>query len=507
MFRTSMLFAGLALACAGSPATATRLELGDALRAALRNNLQVALAGYDLAAARAEKERREGAFDWNLGARATASRLRGFSVEPQLLGPEWRQETRTSGRSFTGELGRTFTWGGSFVLSYAPAYASTTTWTTGGLDPQGAPLPPSVNPQPYTGSFSATCTQPLLRGAGRAVTMAGLVEAGLDLEAAGHRRHRDLIALVAETEGLYWDAVLAEKHLANKRTALDLARKLLQDNTLQVEVGTLAPIEVVAAEAQVAKAEQEILVLEAQVGNVKDALGRAIYPEGEAPVALELTGAPTLDCLRLPEEAAVAMALQRRVELKAARCQAGAAQVQARAAANLARPKLDAFVQYDGASRYHGSLGGVNGDLAGLRNPGYTLGLSFALPLGNREARGRLGGARARLRAQELRLKDQERSIALEVRRALRTLEAARKGVSATAKTRHFQEKSLEAERRKFQHGLSTSFTVLQAMTNLDEARTQEAQSQIAYAKAVTAMERALGNLLEARSLELPACP
>ena len=130
----------------------------------------------------------------------------------------------------------------------------------------------------------------------------------------------------------------------------------------------------------------------------------------------------------------------------------------------------------------------MNGDLAGFRNPGYTLGLSFALPLQNREARGRHAAARAHLSAQELRLRDQELSVALEVRKALRDVEAAEKGVQASAKTRHFQEKSLEGERTKLEHGLSTSFTVLQVMTSLEEARSAELKAQIHYAKAVTTM-------------------
>jgi len=145
----------------------------------------------------------------------------------------------------------------------------------------------------------------------------------------------------------------------------------------------------------------------------------------------------------------------------------------------------------------------VHSDLAGFRNPGYTFGLTLAFPIRNREARGRRSAARADLLHQELRLRDQELSIALEVSKALRTVEAAAKGVKAAAKTRYFQEKNMDAERQKFENGLSTHFTVLQVMTNLDSARNDELTSQIKYAKAVTAMEVAVGNLMEARNFSI----
>jgi outer membrane protein TolC len=197
------------------------------------------------------------------------------------------------------------------------------------------------------------------------------------------------------------------------------------------------------------------------------------------------------------------MALARRVELKEARAGREIAKARESAAGNHARPKLDAYVAYSGASGNYGGLGAVHEDLAGFRNPGYTFGLTFAFPIRNREARGRRSAARADLLHQELRLRDQELSIALEVSKALRAVEAAAKGVKAAAKTRYFQEKNMDAEKQKFENGLSTNFTVLQVMTNLDSARNDELTSQIKYAKAVTAMEVAVGNLMEARNFSI----
>jgi outer membrane protein TolC len=482
---------------------AGEFSLSEAIQTALQNNLQVTIARQDREEVRAEARSQEGAFDWTLGADAQAGRLQSFAPQAQTLGPELPQTTVTSIRTFTGSLNRLFPWGGTFAFKYAPGYNHARTTSPGGPDYNGNPVPPYAfaTPNPYGGTLSATYTQSLLRGFGKVPTTANLVVARMQAEAADHTFRLAIIRLVADTETQYWDLVCANRNLANKRLALELAQKHLQENTLRVRLGAMAAIEVISAESQVARAEQDIIAAEAQAQNARDILLRALYPEAGHPAALEPTDDPVLGRQRPDEAAAVQRALRCRLELQSARIGRETAQVRERAAADRVRPKLDAFVQYDGASNNYGSPGPVNGDLAGFRNPGYTLGLSFALPLQNREARGRHAAARAHLSAQELRLRDQELSVALEVRKALRDVEAAEKGVQASAKTRHFQEKSLEGERTKLEHGLSTSFTVLQVMTSLEEARSAELKAQIHYAKAVTTMEVAQGILLEARNL------
>ena len=118
-------------------------------------------------------------------------------------------------------------------------------------------------------------------------------------------------------------------------------------------------------------------------------------------------------------------------------------------------------------------------------------------------AKGNLSAARANLRGSELSLRDQELSITNAVRQAVRTIDATEKSVKAAEKTRILQEKTLEAEQKKFDNGMSTNFNVLQYMTQLDAARSAEVQAQVAYATAVTQLEVAVGNLLEARNFEV----
>lgn len=498
------------LTCCGlvaqSPDGNQRISLREALRTALQNNLQVTIAQQAREQARSEVQSSEGAFDWNLSATLQAAHGRSYAPLPQAFGPELQQKTTSTSRTFNGQLAKTFPWGGNLAFTYAPAFNDASSTTCGGLDANGNPLPANTysTPSAYSGTLGAKYTQSLLRGLGRdAEAPSRLVVARKHAEAADHQFQLAIINLVASTETQYWDLVFAARHLANKHTSLELARKLLRENIIRVQVGTMAPLEVTQAEAKVARAEHDIIAGEAELRNAQDTLIRALYPAAQRPAALEATDDPMLAWSRLDEADAIKLALDRRVELKASRIDQEIAKKQVGAAVNFARPQLDAYLSYNGSSNNYGAPGPVNSDLFRGDNPGYGVGLSFAVPLQNRAAKGRLSSARADLRGSQLKLRDQELSITLEVRKAIRNVEAAEKGVEAAARTRHFEEKSLDAERKKFENGLSTNFTVLQVMTNLDSARSDETRSQIAYAKAVTAMELAVGNLMEARDFTI----
>ena len=479
---------------------ATKLTLQAAIETSLKNNLQVQIAAESRDYTRAGLTIEQGTFDWNLtsslsiGKTEDASRTQNFPG-----GPFTASETTTFNRSFTLGSTKAFGWGGNLSLQYAPTYRFSKGTVNGGPE-----SPFTTNP--YDGSFSATYSQSLLRNFGRAATESRLIVARKSAEAADLTFQKAIIDLVASTETLYWDVVFAQRNLENKQQALALAQKQLKENQIRVQVGTLAPIEVTSSEASVAQREQDIIAAEAQLLNARDALIRALYPASERPAGLEPTDAPGIKPLELNEAAAEKQALASRIELKAARLDLESKQVLETAANNRILPQLDAYATYNGnaASQVPSEgLSAVNKDLTKGAYPGYTVGLQFSMPIENRAARGSRAQARANRRSSELSLRDLELGIALEVRQAFRNVEASTKGVAAAEKTRIFREKDLEAEQKKFENGMSTNFLVLSKQNDLDTAKSSELQSQITYAKAVTALEKALGHLLEARKLEV----
>lgn len=479
--------------CALAAQTPAPLSLRDAVQVSLRNNLQVQIARETREVNGASNESiARGAFDLTINGNFSLSRIESASTssysrsDPTLV----TTDTTTRGRDFEAGVSKAFEWGGSFSASYNANY-SNSSGTYYGY--------PFGTPRPYGGSLSATYTQSLLKGFGRDATAANLIVAQKGTLIADFAYQKAIIDLVASTESAYWDVVYAQRNLENKKQSLALAQKQLKENKIRVEVGTLAPIEVTSAEATVAQREQEIISAEAQFLNSKDALIRMLYPKGERPADIVPADAPTLGHISLDESGAIKMALERRVELKGAHLDLEAKRVLERAAKNRIMPKLDAFATYSGGSDSYGSLGPVNTDLSGAKNPGYIVGLQFSMPLANHAAKGALSQAKANARSSELTLRDQELAIILEVRQSIRNVEAAEKTVKAAEKTRFFREKDLESEQKKFDNGMSTNFLVLSKQNDLDTAKSTEVQSQISYAKAVTAFEKSIGNLLEAR--------
>ena len=478
------------------PSGPVRLSLQEAIKTSLEKNLQVQVAVETRESAQASILIERGSFDWTLGSSLSLGRAKsgGHDFTSAAI-PD--TETTTTTRNLSASVSKPFEWGGNLSVNYGspigPLYRSSTS-----TDPSFQP-----SPYHYASSLGASYSQSLLRNFGTNVTGSRLIVARKAAEAANFGYMKSIIDLVATTESLYWDVVYGQRNLENKKQALTLAQKQLKENRIRVEVGTLAPIEVTSAEASVAQREQDIIAAEAQFENAKDALIRALYPSTTRPESIELTDAPILSHITVDEKGAEKMALERRVELKSARLDVESKRILESASKNRLLPQLDAYVSYQGNSNTRESWSAVNTDLTGAKYPGYSAGLTFAIPIFNHAAKGTLAQARATRRGSELSMRDLELGITLEVRTAFRNVDATEKGVKAAEKTRIFREKDLEAEQKKYENGMSTNFLVLTKQNDLDSAKSAELQAQISYAKAVTTLEKALGNLLEARKLDL----
>jgi len=496
VFPTLMVCYGL-VAQSPAPAGPVRLSLQEAIKTSLENNLQVQVAVENRNFTKANVPLAQGAFDWTLNGSASYGHSKSTFEDKRFSvgSPAFSGDSTADSKNLSLGVVKPFEWGGSFALTYNPTYQSSTTNIVG--------IPSSTTPTPYSGSLSANYTQSLLKGFGRQATEANVIVAKKGAIAADYQYQKSIIDLVASTESLYWDVVFAQRNLENKQQALTLAQKQLKENQIRVEVGTLAPIEVTSAEASVALREQDIIAAEAQFANAKDALIRALYPSSERPTGLELTEAPTVSHLTTDEKGAEKMAIERRVELKSARLDLESKQLLEGVAKNRLMPQLDLSLGYNGSAANHDALSPVNTDLWQAKNPGYNVGLIFSMPLPNRASKGLMAQARANRRGSELTMRDLELGIVLEVRTAFRNVDAMEKGVKAAEKTRIFREKDLDAEQKKYENGMSTNFLVLSKQNDLDTAKSTELQSQISYAKAVTTLEKALGNLLDARKLEV----
>ncbi len=494
-----------------------KLTLFDAVQTSLKNNLQVGIAKNIRAAVKASELIQEGAFDLNFITSDNYSKIQSASISnstiqasPTTLITTETNATRKS-RSLTASLSKAFIWGGSFQANYlGPNYTSSLVSGTQTIIPINGPSitapfgPLPATPFPYTGSFSATYTQSLLKGFGPNAAAANYLVSQNNAIASDYTFQQSIISLVSTTENLYWDLVFANKNFQNKKASLKLAEAQLKESKIRVEVGILAPIEVTSAEAQVALREQDIITAEAQFLNATDALYRALYPNiQDRPSAIIPTDVPTIEPIVGDPLSAINLAMTNRVELKVAELDLKSKEIQKSSAFNRMLPQLDVSVGINENSATRSTSGQVIDDLTGRRYPGYNFGVTFSIPLLNRVGRGNNQVANAQYRQSELNLQDLKLNIRLQVEQAFRNLDATSRGVNAAQKTRLFTQQDFEAEQKKFQNGMSTNFLVQSKQNSLDASIANELQAQINYAKARTALEQVKGTLLQVRGLDI----
>jgi outer membrane protein TolC len=491
-----------------------RLSLQDAIQAALANNLAIEIQRTSWQGVKeAGTLNEESAFEWTLGASArwnwtkTGSySITTFPLGDEPLAAEQDSTTITSSRSLSASVQKSFKWGGSAQFTYSPSYSGWNTDTTITLlDYPYTTFPPDhrESKNPYGGSLGISYTQNLLKGFGNKITTAQLVIAQRGLVAADANFKKIVQDQVAVIETVYWNLVYAQMNLFNARQALDIANRLLRENQVRVETGVLAPIEITSSEASVAQREVAIIQAEAAFQNAKDTFVRTVYSTVERPEEIELTDAPAVSQLNLEEEDAIENAIKNRVELFTKRIDLQNAKLSEEVAHSNLKPSLSASAGYNGSVSPGPALSGVNSDLFGFRYPGYNVNLTFSMPLQNKSARASDIRARANRRTAELALKDQELAVTLDVRTAYRNLKAAEKSIVASEKSRILAQETYDAELTRLANGLSTNFIVMQRQNDLDSAKTAELNAKITYVNTQTAIQQAMGTLLDYRHIKV----
>ena len=370
-----------------------------------------------------------------------------------------------------------------------------------------------ANFTPQTGStFTLNFTQPLLRNFKIDSNRQLLQVSRKNREISDVQVREAVAGTTRSVKNAYWDLVFALNSLDVQRQSLDLAQRSLKENRARVEIGTMAPIDIVQAEAEVAQREEAAIVAEAAIARTEDALRALIYGEHAAEqwsARLVPTDAAAFTPVAVDLQAAVQAALDARTDLVQAQKTIEANDISIGFLKNQILPDLNASVDYGGtgiggtqALRGPGFPGpvigsatrrytDVLGDLLGNGFPTWTFAVELSYPLGTSSADVNL--ARARLQNQQSlkQLNSSKIRVATEVRETARTVTTNAKRVDATRSSRALAEKRLEAEEKKFQAGMTTNFFVLQAQRDLNQARNNELQALIDYLKSVVNYETA----------------
>ncbi len=375
----------------------------------------------------------------------------------------------------------------------------------------------TFNPSYFsTGTLSTTL--PLLQGFGRKVADRPVLKARLDKSIADEQYMQNLRDTLLGVETDYWNLVYAIEDLQVKQRALDLAKQFQEETRKKIQVGVQAPIDQVAADAQVATSVQDIIAAQQSVGDSEDILKLSLgIPQGspEWNETMKPTDAPTVPTADYNQQELIDKALELRPELKQLQHKIEQDKLDTHWAKNQTLPQLNltASLTYNGASGY--AVNPLTGEvidtayneawqqITGLDYKSYYVGLSFKYPIGNRSARYRYQTYRLAQNADEISLKKNELFITNQVRASLRALEAAKKRVAAAKLTLKLQQEKLDAEQKKYDNGLSTSFQVLTYQKDLTAAASSLLKARIDAEQASSNLDRAVGVYLKTRGVEL----
>jgi outer membrane protein len=384
-----------------------------------------------------------------------------------------------------------------------------------------------VNPA-TTAGLAFNFDQPLLRGFGLAVNNRYIRIAKNNRNVSDLVFQQQVESTAYAVARLYWDLVALRSNVNVQRDSVDLAERLLRENVQQEEIGTLAPIEVVRTRAQLASARRDLTVAETRLRQqetvLKDYLSRGTV-DTQSLSALRViptdTIVPPSQEPVEPLQDLVAEARKKRPEVAQSDLQIRNARITATGSRSALLPSLDLVASARSNALFGqvnpvppASTGGANvvrqpdpAFLGGLgtglsqifsgRFPDYSVALQLNIPLMNRAARADYTRDQLAIRQQELRLRQLEKQVSVEVVNALIAVEQSRAAYEAAHEAREFQAQSLEAEREKFAVGVSTNFVVIQYQRDLVQAQSTEITALADYANARAALDRATGRLLE----------
>ena len=382
-----------------------------------------------------------------------------------------------------------------------------------------------LNPR-YGSTLSFNLTQPLLRDFGLKVSRREIIVAQNNLDISVNQFQSVLMDMIYKVQEAYWNLVYSIEDYKVKQQSLQLARDLLAKNKKEVEVGKLAPIEILNAEAVVASREADILQAEALIRRNEDVLKNLLnLSEEEERRAKRIVplDRPTFIQKEISLDEALKEALEKRPELKMKKKNIETNELNLNVAKNQMLPGLDFQFSYwsPGLSGdriiYQGDdpfLGIIEEKIKGspadsirdafkLLYNNWAVGLTLSIPLSNFTTRADYVRARMEVEKSQLELKDLEKQVFLEVKDAVRDIETNAKRFQAYRLARELAEQRLEAEVKKLNVGLTTNYFVLQYQEELAKVRSSELKSLLDYNLAWARLEKVIGTSLEKREIKI----
>ena len=400
--------------------------------------------------------------------------------------------------SQNGGLQQNVPWGGgqySFSLDGSKV-------TTSAIDSR-------YNPQ-LSSNLSARFVQPLLRNF-KTDALRQQIETSRNNQVIADIGVREQVTATAQAvRNAYFDLIGAIEGHKVSLQSLQLAQESLRNNQTKVEVGTLAPIDIIEAEAEVASNEEAVINAEARIKTVEDRLRTLVLNPTQPDfwtLRVEPTDAPALTPIAIDVEAAITNALANRTDIARLKKQNENLDVGVRYARNQQMPGLDLVANYNvigvagtqfqfgdtfppvATSQTVRAFSDALRDVFGQDFRTWSVALNFSYPIGSSQAEAAVASGRLQRQQGAVNLRDLELQVATAVRDAARQVDTNLKRVEATRKARDRAERRLEAEQKRMTVGLSTTFQLFQAQRDLARQRQQEVNAMIDYNRSVIGFE------------------
>lgn len=484
---------------------AVNVSIDQAIGLALRQNLTIVVQRYQRSQAVATIEQNLGIYDINLAANGGIAEDT-FPTTSALQATGGGALTRES-QQLNLQAARLTPAGGTFQIDFNNSRVLT------------SDLNNTLNPS-FSLDFDVTFSQPLARNFGRYVTEQNLIVARTNADISRENFRSLVESTIQQASDSYWDLVESLEQLAVAEESLELAKNLHRMNQIQVEVGTQAPLEVVTSEARVAARRQDIIRFRAQVEDDADDLRRLANLDRGTLWDVEIvpTTDPEIAHAPIDVEAAVKAALENRTDVQIRKLQLDNLELNARVARNQKRPAFNVAVTYganaaegdafvfiedpDTGDRTRipvGSTDYIDGldTISRVDFDGWNVRFNFSYPLGNRTAKAASVVADLAHDQGEYILRDLELQVLTFVRQAARAVETAAEQIESAKVSSNLQRRNLEAEEKRYENGLATSFQVLEVQEDLSEARSAEVSAIISYRRALVAFYLSIGKLLD----------
>jgi outer membrane protein len=403
--------------------------------------------------------------------------------------------------------------------------------------------------------LTATLTQPLLNGFGILVNTRYILEAKNFIKVSESQLAQQVIATVTQVSNDYWELVFDRQNVIVQQAAVGVSTKLYEDNKKQLQIGTMAPLDVLTAESQVATDQQNLIVaqttrLQQQTVLLNDITKNLLAPEL---IGIEIIPTTTISSPEvvenIPLQDAVQEAWKKRPEIYQADLNLKNAGIEVKATKNALLPSLNAYAQFSQTGLSGNEItqtsgtptsfeaitsepivdangvplvpnaflgvpifpttvtsSGLGSALSNMINnnfPTYAAGVTFAIPLRNRSAQA--DNARALLdeRQQQTQYRQTQNTIVLNVRNTIIALQQDRAQVAAAQKARNLAQQTLDAEQKKYQLGSSTSYNVVLRSRDLTAAQGTELRAKVNLEEALVNFNQAMGRTLEVNRITM----